>query len=165
MADQFVELEAREGLRFTWNCFPNTKVEAARTVVPVACMVTPLKEIPDMQLLQYEPVRCKGCNAVLNPYARVDFQGKVWACPICQGRNHLPPAYHQISEQYLPPELIQSSNVVEYALPSTVQHRPPVYMLVLDVAQDERALGYMKEAMLQVRRPRRISSFENWSFF
>lgn len=121
MADQFAELEAREGLRFTWNCFPNSKVEAARTVVPLAAMVTPLKEIPDLQLLQYEPVRCKSCNAVLNPYARVDFQGKVWACPICQGRNHLPPAYHQITEQYLPPELIQSSSVVEYVLPSNVQ--------------------------------------------
>lgn len=32
---------------------------------------------------------------------------------------------------------------------SPFQSRPPVYIFVLDVAQDERALGYMKESMLQ----------------
>jgi hypothetical protein len=65
-------------------------------VVPLSVMVNPIKEIPDVQLLPYEPVRCRGCAAVLNPYARVDFQGKVWVCPFCLNRNHLPPTYHQV---------------------------------------------------------------------
>lgn len=43
-------------------------------VVPVASLITPLKERPDLPPIQYEPVLCSRatCRAVLNPlwYAR-----------------------------------------------------------------------------------------------
>ena len=36
---------------------------------------------------------CKACGSVLNPYAAVDFNAKIWTCPFCHTRNHFPPHY------------------------------------------------------------------------
>ena len=44
-------------------------------MVPFGALYTPLRPMPEMPVMPYEPVRCKGCTAVLNPYARVDFNG------------------------------------------------------------------------------------------
>lgn len=46
-----------------------------------------------VQVVEYDPVPCKTCGAVLNPYATVDFNAKIWACPFCHTRNHFPPHY------------------------------------------------------------------------
>jgi protein transport protein SEC23 len=56
-------------LRFSWNVWPASKVDAAKLVVPVACMYTPLKERAGVPPVSYEPVACKApCGAILNPY-------------------------------------------------------------------------------------------------
>ncbi|GJP73141.1 hypothetical protein CLOP_g3881, partial [Closterium sp. NIES-67] len=82
-APDFADLEAVDGVRLTWNVWPNSKVEATKCVVPFAALYTPVKRLPDMPVLPYEPIRCKSCVAVLNPFARVDFIGKMWVCPFC----------------------------------------------------------------------------------
>ncbi len=46
MAD-FSELEAREGVRLSWNVWPNTKLEATKCVLPFAALVTPCKKLQD----------------------------------------------------------------------------------------------------------------------
>ena len=46
MAD-FSELEAREGVRLSWNVWPNTKLEATKCVLPFAALVTPCKKLRD----------------------------------------------------------------------------------------------------------------------
>jgi len=56
--------------------WPNTRLEAAKCVLPLASLYTPLRAIPELPVVPYDTVRCKGCAAVLNPYARVDFVGK-----------------------------------------------------------------------------------------
>jgi hypothetical protein len=46
-------------------------VDAARIVVPLAALYTPLKHIETMPAtLPYEPAKCKGksCGAVLHPF-------------------------------------------------------------------------------------------------
>lgn len=63
------EVEDRDGVRLSWNVWPATKIEAMRTVVPIAALYTPLKERADLPPVLYEPVTCKPpCRAVLNPY-------------------------------------------------------------------------------------------------
>ncbi len=63
------DVEDRDGIRLSWNVWPASKVEATRTVVPVAALYTPLKEREDLPPVMYEPVVCKEpCRAVLNPY-------------------------------------------------------------------------------------------------
>ena len=58
------------------NVWPNTRLEAAKCVLPLGALYTPLRPIADLPVVPYDTVRCKGCAAVLNPYARVDFVGK-----------------------------------------------------------------------------------------
>jgi protein transport protein SEC23 len=70
----FQESEALDGLRFSWNVWPSSRIEATRMVVPFGAIVTPLHKLEGMPVLPYEPVTCKGCSSVLNPYCRVDFQ-------------------------------------------------------------------------------------------
>lgn len=111
------ELEAKEGLRLAWNAWPSSRIEATRMVVPFGIMCTPLLTMPEMPLLPYEPLLCKGCRAVLNPYYQVHYEAKSWTCSFCFTRNQFPSSYSQISEQNLPAELWPDNVTVEYALP------------------------------------------------
>lgn len=62
--------EDRDGVRSSWNLWPPNKTEAAKIVVPVSCLYTPLRERQDLPPVQYEPVLCskQQCRAILNPY-------------------------------------------------------------------------------------------------
>lgn len=111
--------EERDGVRFSWNVWPSSRLEATRMVVPVASLITPLKERPDLPPIQYEPVLCSRatCRAVLNPlwyalllgylcdviklcvtcltsfpglcFSQVDYRAKLWACNFCYQRNQV----------------------------------------------------------------------------
>ncbi|XP_006891630.1 PREDICTED: protein transport protein Sec23A isoform X3 [Elephantulus edwardii] len=85
--------EERDGVRFSWNVWPSSRLEATRMVVPVATLFTPLKERPDLPPIQYEPVLCSRttCRAVLNPLCQVDYRAKLWACNFCYQRNQRGP--------------------------------------------------------------------------
>eukprot|EP01045_Picozoa_sp_COSAG04_P023177 COSAG04_NODE_2716_length_3693_cov_2.258208_2_plen_87_part_00 len=63
--------------------------------MPLGCVYTPLKETTDLHTLPYEPVTCKKCSGILNPYARVDYRSKVWVCPICFNRNNFPGTFRE----------------------------------------------------------------------
>jgi protein transport protein SEC23 len=62
-------IEEQDAVRFSWNVWPSSRVDAGKLVVPVSCMYTPLKERPDLPPITCEPVACKApCGAILNPY-------------------------------------------------------------------------------------------------
>ncbi|CAM6090033.1 unnamed protein product [Calypogeia fissa] len=121
----FNEIEATEGLRLAWNAWPSSRIEATRLVVPFGVMCTPLTELEGLQRLPYDPLLCKGCRAVLNPYCRVDYQAKIWVCPFCYQRNHFPQAYHQISDHNMPAELFPECSSVEYLISQPVSGGGP----------------------------------------
>uniref|UniRef100_A0A3Q2CSC7 Protein transport protein SEC23 n=1 Tax=Cyprinodon variegatus TaxID=28743 RepID=A0A3Q2CSC7_CYPVA len=85
--------EERDGVRFSWNVWPSSRLEATRMVVPVAALFTPLRERTDLPPIQYEPVLCSRatCRAVLNPLCQVDYRAKLWACNFCYQRNQRGP--------------------------------------------------------------------------
>lgn len=96
--EEFIQQnEDRDGIRFTWNVWPSSRIEATRLVVPLVCLYQPLKERPDLPPIQYEPVLCtrNTCRAVLNPMCQVDYRAKLWVCNFCFQRNpvslHLKP--------------------------------------------------------------------------
>ena len=61
----------------------NPKIPAhTRSPHVVTLQVTPLRRLPDMPVVDYDPVTCRSCPGVLSPYARVDFQSLVWMCPL-----------------------------------------------------------------------------------
>ena len=110
--------EDRDGVRFSWNVWPSSRLEATRMVVPVAALFTPLKERPDLPPIQYEPVLCSRttCRAVLNPLCQVDYRAKLWACNFCYQRNQFPPTYAGISEMNQPAELLPQFSSIEYVV-------------------------------------------------
>ncbi|KAI5580307.1 hypothetical protein BDE02_08G146700 [Populus trichocarpa] len=112
----FVELEAIEGLRWSWNAWPTTKNQVSSLVIPLSIMCTPLMQSTELPILTYDPLICTRCAAVLNPYARVDYQSRIWVCPFCYNRNPFPISYSGIGETNLPAELFPTYNTVEYKI-------------------------------------------------
>eukprot|EP00742_Colponemidia_sp_Colp-10_P002689 GILJ01002874.1.p1 GENE.GILJ01002874.1~~GILJ01002874.1.p1 ORF type:complete len:758 (+),score=106.72 GILJ01002874.1:32-2305(+) len=147
----FAGPEARDGVRFAWNVWPASRLEATRVVVPMGCVYTPLKDIENLPVVEYDPVRCKGanCNSILNPYCQIDFRGKLWTCPFCTTRNVFPSHYAEnMSETNLPPELIQTFTSIEYMLasPST---GAPVFLFIVDTSIIEDELNEVRDSLQQ----------------
>ncbi|CAG9789435.1 unnamed protein product [Diatraea saccharalis] len=140
--------EDRDGIRFTWNVWPSSRIEATRLVVPLACLYQPLKERPDLPPIQYEPVLCtrNTCRAILNPMCQVDYRAKLWVCNFCFQRNPFPPQYAAISEQHQPAELIPNFSTIEYTI-TRAQTMPPIFLLVVDTCMDEEELGALKDSL------------------
>ncbi|XP_028031330.1 protein transport protein Sec23A isoform X3 [Bombyx mandarina] len=147
--EEFIQQnEDRDGIRFTWNVWPSSRIEATRLVVPLACLYQPLKERPDLPPIQYEPVLCtrNTCRAILNPMCQVDYRAKLWVCNFCFQRNPFPPQYAAISEQHQPAELIPNFSTIEYTI-TRAQAMPPIYLLVVDTCLDEEELGALKDSL------------------
>lgn len=142
------DAEDRDGVRFSWNAWPSTRTEAGKVVVPLGCIYTPLHRGPNLPVVEYEPIMCKGpCRTILNPFCDVDFVGKSWACPFCYMRNQFPPHYAQVSETTLPAELIPAFSTMEYQLQRTAA-LPPVFLFVVDTCLRDDQLQPLKESLL-----------------
>jgi len=141
------EIEDRDGIRFGWNAWPASRLEATRIVVPVGCLYTPLKERDDLPPVYYEPVVCKGCRVILNPFCQVDLQTKVWLCPFCFQRNQFPPHYKEISPVNLPAELLPQFTTIEYTLPRGAAV-PPIFLFVVDTCLEEEDLQALKDSLI-----------------
>ncbi|KIJ36358.1 hypothetical protein M422DRAFT_261312 [Sphaerobolus stellatus SS14] len=144
----FEDVEERDGVRLSWNVWPSSRIEATRTVVPIAALYTPLKQREDLPPVLYEPVTCKPpCRAVLNPYCQIDVRGKLWICPFCLARNAFPPHYKDISNTNLPAELLPKYTTIEYGL-SRPAPTPPIFLLVVDTCLDEEDLKALRDALI-----------------
>ncbi|KAJ3450039.1 protein transport protein sec23 [Anaeramoeba flamelloides] len=82
--------QSQEGLRFSWNTFPNSSEKSKEFVVPVGCLYTPNKINPEIPILPLIPFKCKVCNMVLNPYCAIDESSNNWTCGFCYQRNKFP---------------------------------------------------------------------------
>jgi len=133
----------------TWNIWPNSKLEAAKCVIPFAALVSPVRQLNNLPVVPYEPVPCKSCGAILNAYAQVDFTSKIWVCPFCHTRNHFPSHYAAIAPDNLPAELFPNYGTVEYTIQRTVPPHPPVYVFVLDTCVAEDELNAAKDSITQ----------------
>ncbi|KNC55535.1 copii coat protein [Thecamonas trahens ATCC 50062] len=142
------DVEAVDGIRFAWNVWPSSKVEATRMVVDHSCMYTPLKET-GCPVLEYEPVVCRSgeCRGILNPFCQIDTRNKRWVCPFCFGRNAFPQHYESISETSLPAELFPSYTTIEYTLRKTAPV-PPIFLLVVDTAIHPEEIQSLKESLI-----------------
>lgn len=143
--------ESSDAIRLSWNIWPRTSLDAARVIVPLACLYTPLKDTDSLTLVEYDPVVCQPlyCGAVLNPYCVVDFQSKGWTCPFGLRRNRFPANYaEQITEVNLPTELLPVCTTIEYIIPGS-QCNPPVFVFVLDIALIEEELQQAKDSLQQ----------------
>eukprot|EP01133_Synstelium_polycarpum_P000232 gene232-282_t len=56
----FEQNEDKDGVRFSWNVWPTSRVEATRKLlVPLGCMYTPMKQSADIVQVPYPPLHCK----------------------------------------------------------------------------------------------------------
>lgn len=140
--------EDADGIRWSWASFPATRIEAARMIVPLGAMYTPLKQTAFLNVLPYEPVRCKQCTSILNPFCPVDFRSKFWSCPFCMTRNAFPSHYADISETNLPAELYAQFTTIEYTLARPAPP-PPVFVFVVDLCVPEVELRSVKDCILK----------------
>lgn len=88
--EEFIQQnEDRDGVRFTWNVWPSSRIDATRLVVPLGTLYQPIKERADLPPIQYNPVLCtrSTCRAILNPLCQVDYRAKLWVCNFCFQRN------------------------------------------------------------------------------
>ncbi|XKL66528.1 hypothetical protein PGB90_009948 [Kerria lacca] len=140
--------EDRDGIRFTWNVWPSSRLDATRLVVPIGALYQPLKERPELPPIQYDPVFCSRttCRAILNPFCQVDYRAKLWVCNFCYQRNAFPPQYSAISEQHQPAELIPAFSTIEYTIMRS-QCLPPIFLLVIDTCLDDEELGALKDSL------------------
>eukprot|EP01132_Coremiostelium_polycephalum_P009305 gene9305-11406_t len=144
----FDQNEERDGVRFSWNVWPTSRVEATRKLlVPLGCMYTPLNQSPDLVQVPYPPLHCKGqCNAVLNPFCTVTAPYKTWTCPFCLQLNQFPPHYSGISDTNRPAELMPNVTTIEYALP-TKESSLPIYLFLVDTCLPDDELIKLTEAI------------------
>lgn len=148
------DTEGIDGVRMTWNAWPRTKVESSKCVIPIAASIHLIRPQPELVTVPYAPLRCKTCTAVLNPFARVDYQALIWICPFCFQRNNFPHQYSAVSETNVPAELYPQFTTIQYTLPhnpninpNSPAAPPPVYLFVLDTCMLEEELGFAKSAL------------------
>ncbi|UXI19427.1 low molecular weight phosphotyrosine protein phosphatase [Sarcoptes scabiei] len=147
---EFIEsTEDIDGVRFNWNVWPQTRIEAAKIVLPLGCLFTPLRESQNRPLpnIQYEPIVCarQNCRSILNPYCQVDYRAKMWVCPFCLNRNTFPAHYNQISETCRPAELTYTT--LDYTILRAPVQTPPIFFYVVDVCLDEEELNSLKSSI------------------
>ncbi|EGG24940.1 putative transport protein [Cavenderia fasciculata] len=132
--DAIYQSEDVDGVRFSWNVWPTSRVEATRKLlVPLGAMYTPMKQNQNTLQVPYPPLHCKGlCTAVLNPFCTVAPPYRTWVCPFCLQHNQFPPHYNGcITDTSRPSELLPNASTIEYLLP-TKESAPPIYLYIVD---------------------------------
>eukprot|EP01029_Cantina_marsupialis_P024627 TRINITY_DN63808_c0_g1_i1.p1 TRINITY_DN63808_c0_g1~~TRINITY_DN63808_c0_g1_i1.p1 ORF type:complete len:793 (-),score=233.05 TRINITY_DN63808_c0_g1_i1:146-2524(-) len=145
-----IEVAQRDGLRCTFNVWPNSRIDAHKNMVPCTYVYTPLNPLPaNKPPMNYDPIRCKTCHGFLNNLCQLDHGSKVWQCPLCTSQNQLPPHYAQhISPQSLPMELFADSSTVEY-ISQNRQMPAPVFFFVIDTTVSKEDLEALKDSLQQ----------------
>lgn len=148
--DTFLQVEDNDGIRFSWNLWPSTTAEGKQLVVPISCLYSPLKQSPDMPLVNFDPVQCPKCHALLNPYCELNPDSKYWTCIFCLNVASLPKHYSGITANELPAEIHPQSTTIEYALSSGASGLYPVFMFVVDISVPQAELDSLVGTLLSV---------------
>lgn len=161
-------------------CFPSdeSRLEATRTVVPIAALYTPLKEREEAPPVNYEPVTCKPpCRAILNvrsiPLYDLAMAGRLEAgltypstlrmCsqPYCQIdiRSKLwicPfclsrnnfPAHYNEMTPQQLPEELLPQNTTLEYILGRPAQVPPIFLFVVDTCLDDEDLKALKDSIV-----------------
>lgn len=137
--------------KFVWNTLPSNKEDTTRIIIPPGFHYSPKqKKITNETLLEYDPVICNQCKAVLNPFVSINHQAKKWTCNFCKALNTFPQSYSdQMSEELLPTECLQEETTVEYKL-SKKESGFPIFLFIIDTAIEEEDLIELKESIQSI---------------
>lgn len=152
MEEAIRDVDAKEGIRLTWNTLSNVRAETAKHIIPVVSLYKPIHgyhsgAIPQ---LNYPPVRCgkQGCDGILSPFSVLDFGSRHWSCIFCGRPNALPGQYRDVSPDNLPYELFSDTTSVYYRT-TKAQPAPRTYWFLVDACSfDGERHDLLKEGLL-----------------
>lgn len=147
----FTTIEQEEGIRFTWNQFPTSRLHAAQNIIPLSMLYTPFmtKEEPTLRT-QTQPLLCSGCRWAANPYCSYDYTMMKWDCVNCGQRSPLPSVYKDyIAEGYSIPEFENQNTTIEFQNSKSIEDHRPVLFFVVDTCVYENELAKVKEELLK----------------
>lgn len=144
----FNQVEDLNGIRYSWNLLPTNRIDASAVSMPLGCLYTPLKQIPNIPLNPYEPVSCFNCHCILNPYSSIDFNKKTWRCPICKTLAPLPATYHGMTQDCLAAELLPNYTTIEYTVNDQPTY-PPIFLFIVDTCLADKEHQALKTLILQ----------------
>ena len=75
-----MEQEELNGIKFVWNTLPATRSDTTKIVIPVGFHYTPGQQNENMQLLEYDPLTCHKCKAVISPLFSFSTKDKKCEC-------------------------------------------------------------------------------------
>ncbi|MCQ2815671.1 MAG: Sec23/Sec24 zinc finger-containing protein [archaeon] len=137
------------GIKFVWNTLPATRQDSTKIVIPVGFHYTPGAKNESMQLLEYDPLTCPKCKAVISPLFSFSARAKIWECPFCPAKVSFPRTYADyITETNLPAELLPENTTVEYKL-NKKESAYPTFIFLIDISVDEDELNELKESVQQ----------------
>lgn len=124
MESQYSEIESHDGIRLPYNIFPTFKES-----LPICVFHTP--STPSV-VLDYIPVSCNTCKAIINPFCEVTHGS--WVCVLCHKTNLLPQHYRNTESDVLPVEMVETS--ISYEVGKANEY----YVLLVDCStfDDER---------------------------
>ena len=141
--------EEQNGVRVSSFVWPTNQLDAQTISLPIGCTYTPLKQINGREEpLQYPPLECPRCRAVLNPYCNVDYTGMKWTCNFCGATTPFPSAYQGMTPETPLTELLKDCTTVEYQIQQPAFEKP-VFIFVVDICSTEKEHGYLKTILLQ----------------
>ncbi|KAK6455132.1 ScSEC23 cytoplasmic GTPase-activating protein-like protein [Scheffersomyces xylosifermentans] len=147
MSSRFMQIEDSDGVRFNWNLFPSTRLEASRLSTPLGCLYQPLHKRSEVSQPipcagNVHPISCGSCGNLISPHIKVDRVNKKWWCPFCEKLSFWPtvdwvPEAKAATSEW-PIELQQTSSTIEYQLPEEISEKvqedlPFAYLFVVDV--------------------------------
>lgn len=145
-------------VRFNWNVFPSTKLEANQMLTPLGCLYSPL-HISTLHS-SAQPLKCLVCSNYINPYIRIDRPNRMWWCPFCGKTTRFPENYvlpeKDAPNEDIPVEIRPTGhNTIEYELADDISSgkAPPfVAVYVVDVyhhtdALESRDFDKLKESI------------------
>ena len=121
-----------DGVRMSWNVWPQTKVEASKCIIPLATSISPICPHPD---IPYTLLHCKTCASVLNP-------SPPRSAPYVTSVT--------ISLLTIPWSPIPISPVNSTLNAPPINTLSPVFVFVLDTCMIEEEMGYVKSALRYV---------------
>lgn len=132
------EMEANNGVRFTWNILPQTKETEDKLAIPLTALYTPNRWRENIRV-PYKVVTCsaQGCGTALNPFCPINYNNNTWQCIICQNRNNFPINYHGMTEMQTVAEVQPQFQTIEYQMDEVKSSPAFLFCIDLCISQQE----------------------------
>ncbi|CAX42734.1 GTPase activating protein, putative [Candida dubliniensis CD36] len=150
---------AHPSVNFNWNVFPVTRLEESQMSTPLGCIYSPFNSSNVPPQTKSLPISCTTCQAVLNPFIKLDRKNGMWWCPFCQKRTYLPESINipeiATTVEDWPIEMRETSTTIDYELPhdiieNTTMSFPLTYYFVIDRYQpsEENSLARLLDSIV-----------------